>query len=333
MSEFKTLSIVITSYNYAQFLSDAIDSALNVKWNSVEVIVVDDGSTDHSRAVIQGYGDKVQSIFQENQGQRVACNVGFAACTGDAVIFLDSDDVLLPELAREVASVWHPQVSKVQVLMEKINEDGQSLQSILPRLTTAQPTSQIRHWVSRVGEYPTPPGSGNIYARRFLDCIMPLSAQRDSAPDSTYIAMAPFYGDVVTIVRPLVLYRIHGANDSNILAKEEHFGREVGRAIKRLEAVQDACRANDMTEPSPRMLRRGSHLLQLRAASLRLLPILHPLPGDSRASVLLDALLLPFRQTFEPLHRRAAMAVYTLLVITAPLPIARLLIRKRFQRH
>ena len=86
------LSVIIPNYNYSAFIGDAIRSALSLKWENKEIIVVDDGSTDNSRSVIEGFGNSVKAIFQSNQGQVSACNTGYAACTGDLIIFLDSDD-------------------------------------------------------------------------------------------------------------------------------------------------------------------------------------------------------------------------------------------------
>ena len=88
------VSIIINNYNYARFLRAAIDSALGQSYASIEVLVVDDGSTDQSRAIIDSYGDRVKSILKKNGGQASALNAGFAQCQGDIVIFLDADDVL-----------------------------------------------------------------------------------------------------------------------------------------------------------------------------------------------------------------------------------------------
>jgi hypothetical protein len=145
--------------------------------------------------------------------------------------------------------------------------------------------------------------------------------------------MAPFLGDVATIQRPMVLYRVHGENDSNMLANDGHFGREVARAVKRLHAAQEACAIGGAIPPGEDTLRRGNHLLQLRAASLRLRPADHPLPGDSRWAALIDAVLLPFRPSFESLTRRLAIAGYSALLLTMPLRLARPMIRMRFSPH
>ncbi|MBT0668693.1 glycosyltransferase family 2 protein [Novosphingobium profundi] len=330
MSATFRLSIVIANYNYGRFLARAITSALDVDWPDLEVVIVDDGSTDHSRDIIDSFAGRVTAHFQENRGQVEANNAGFARSTGSLVIFLDADDVLQPEIAREIAKVWRKGVSKVQVLMEKVDENERPLNAILPHIRSVPSAEAIRKWAHRTGEYPSPPGSGNAYARSFLDRIFPLDTSRDSSTDTTCIAMAPFLGDVVTIAKPLVLYRIHGANDSNMLAKVDTFGREVERARKRLKASQDACEMEGFPPPDAGSLRRGNHLLQLRAASLRLQPATHPLADDSRLTVLNDAVRLPFQDSFEPLVRRIAIAGYSALVALLPMAAVRPMVRMRF---
>src|SRR6476646_282737 len=91
------VSILINNYNYERFLKDAIDSALNQTYSKIEVIVVDDGSTDNSRSVIESYQDKVTAIFKENGGQASAFNTGFEASQGEIICFLDADDMFQPE--------------------------------------------------------------------------------------------------------------------------------------------------------------------------------------------------------------------------------------------
>jgi glycosyltransferase involved in cell wall biosynthesis len=77
----------ITNYNYAQFLREAIESALNQTYYPIEIIVVDDGSTDNSRAIISSYGTQLTAIFKENGGQAPAFNAGVAASNGNLYFF------------------------------------------------------------------------------------------------------------------------------------------------------------------------------------------------------------------------------------------------------
>lgn len=88
------VSIIIPCYNQAHYLAESIESALNQDYPNIEVIVVDDGSTDNTREVAGQYN--ITYIHQENQGRSVARNHGISKSTGEFLIFLDSDDRLLP---------------------------------------------------------------------------------------------------------------------------------------------------------------------------------------------------------------------------------------------
>src|SRR6201988_707109 len=91
------VTILINNYNYSRFLPYAIDSALAQTYRNIEVIVVDDGSTDNSREVLAKYAGRVIAVQKENGGQPTAFNAGFAASKGDIICFLDADDLFLLE--------------------------------------------------------------------------------------------------------------------------------------------------------------------------------------------------------------------------------------------
>jgi glycosyltransferase involved in cell wall biosynthesis len=90
-------SVIIPSYNSAAYLPDAIDSALNQTIVPLEVIVVNDGSTDETPRILERYQGRIVAITQENRGLSGARNRGIAAARGELVAFLDADDVWLPE--------------------------------------------------------------------------------------------------------------------------------------------------------------------------------------------------------------------------------------------
>lgn len=93
------VSIIIPAFNHDKYLSRAVDSALNQTYGDVEVIVVNDGSTDATAAVAKGYGERVRYIEQTNQGQAIARNRGIRLSSGEFVLLLDSDDWLEPHAA------------------------------------------------------------------------------------------------------------------------------------------------------------------------------------------------------------------------------------------
>lgn len=323
------VSVVIPNYNYERYLGTAIDSALALDWPSVEVIVVDDGSTDGSRAVIEGYGERVRAIYKDNGGQTDACNVGFAACRGELVIFLDSDDVLGPSLMRAVAEVWHPGVAKVQCQMQIIDAGGQPIGTIFPRYRGRPTPERVRHWAAVSGAYPTPPGSGNVYSAQALRRIFPLDGN-ESASDSYLLAAAPFLGDVVTIAQPLVSYRVHGKNDGAMAEFDaSKFGREVQRAAWRFQYSKAVAREAGAVL-SDSAFNRSMTTLAYRLASLRLLPEKHPVPEDTIAAVMQDffrAVLVPQGLSWSG---RTALLLWALAVSGMPRAAAERLVTWRF---
>ncbi|MBN2010636.1 glycosyltransferase [candidate division KSB1 bacterium] len=89
-------TIIITTYNRQQFICDAVNSVLSQTNQNFELIVVDDGSTDNTRAIVNDFDDKVQYVFQENQGISAARNCGIRLAQGEFIAFLDSDDIWQP---------------------------------------------------------------------------------------------------------------------------------------------------------------------------------------------------------------------------------------------
>jgi glycosyltransferase involved in cell wall biosynthesis len=325
----KRLSVVIANYNYEFYVAAAIESALALQWDDVEIVVVDDGSTDNSVTVIEGYAGRVKILLAKNATQRVAANLGFAMTTGDVVIFLDSDDTLPSELPARLAEAWSPAVSKVQFQMQRADDAGRTLGAPFPAYRPVPAAADIRRWATKTTAYPTPPGSGNAYARWFLDRIFPVGPSVGDSSDSACLAAAPFFGDVVSVPGVVVMYRQHGSNDSNLMKDYRRFPREVVRARARWLFAQRAIGPG--TGPiDERPLFRSRELLQLRVASRRLAPAEHPLPGDGWSRMLFDTVRAPFQVGSEPLLHRAIISAWCLAVLVAPGTVVRRLITKRY---
>jgi glycosyltransferase involved in cell wall biosynthesis len=323
------VSVVIPNYNYAEFVGEAIESALALDWPHVEVIVVDDGSTDDSRAVIERYGDKITVAFQPNGGQRAACDAGFRRARGDVILFLDSDDRLDPGLVRELVRVWRPGLSKVQFQMKIIDAQGRPTGAVLPQFRIVPTPQQIREWVNAAAAYPTPPGSGNAYARAFVERVSATGGS-ERASDSYYLAAAPFLGDIVTVPKPLVAYRVHGRNDGAMSELDvARFGVELRRARWRFEYAQATARSVGATLPD-RAFDRSLSVLPYRLASLCLAPERHPFARDTRGAVLRDmvrAVVTPQGLTWKA---RSTLLVWSGLVAASPRRARERLVAWRF---
>jgi glycosyltransferase involved in cell wall biosynthesis len=106
------VSVIIPTFNRADFLAEAIDSVLAQTAKDFELIVVDDGSTDRTRGLIANYENRVRYFFQPNAGAAAARNLGIRRAAGELIAFLDSDDLWLPsKLSRQIE--WmaaHPEI-------------------------------------------------------------------------------------------------------------------------------------------------------------------------------------------------------------------------------
>lgn len=98
------VSVIIPCYNAAHWVSEAVDSCLRQTYAPIEIIVVDDGSTDNSIDVLRGYGDRIHLVQRTNAGGSQARNHGFALSQGKFIQFLDADDYILPiKIACQIA--------------------------------------------------------------------------------------------------------------------------------------------------------------------------------------------------------------------------------------
>lgn len=203
-------SIVISSYNYARYLKETIDSCLDQTYPDVEVIVVDDGSTDNSRELIHSYGDRILAVFKENGGHASALNLGFQKSRGDVVIFLDSDDALMPTAVEECVTLFQDkEVSTVRWQMWTMDSCSRVMAKKVPPDKIAQ--GDLRDNLLLEGPHHFPPTSGNAWARWFLERVMPIPEDlfRLGGGDLYLATLASLYGPVRATEEPQGLYRIH----------------------------------------------------------------------------------------------------------------------------
>ncbi|MBR2373479.1 MAG: glycosyltransferase family 2 protein [Lentisphaeria bacterium] len=97
------ITVLLNNYNYGRFLAEAVRSVIEQDFDDLELLIVDDGSTDDSRQIISSFNDpRIRSIFKENGGQLSAFNTGVLESTGEVISFLDADDVFMPGYLKRV---------------------------------------------------------------------------------------------------------------------------------------------------------------------------------------------------------------------------------------
>jgi glycosyltransferase involved in cell wall biosynthesis len=239
------ISVVIDNYNYGDFVAAAVESALRLDRRVVEVIVVDDGSTDRSRDALHPFADCVHLVFKRNGGQASALNTVFACSRGDWVAFLDADDVLLEDFSAIVCRHAAPDVAKITWQMPIIGPDGNRTGQSLP----PPDNHSLLNTLCRFGplSFTCSPCSGNVWARGFLKAMMPIPEHvfRRGA-DGYLLQTSVIYGRTVVATCPGSAYRRHGAN--YLAAKSEFEVRDIlrDRYVHLAEVVARHLRRNNV---------------------------------------------------------------------------------------
>lgn len=235
-------SIIILNYNYGRFLAQSIDSALKQTYLNTEVIVVDDGSTDDSRDVICRYGNRIRSVLKPNGGMASALNAGFYQSKGDAILFLDADDMLLPRAVSEAIRLFRePETVKVHWPLWVIDETGEKTGKLEPHYPL--PEGDLRDVILAGGPWSSvsSPTSGNAWARRFLEYVLPVPQEMDyyrTCADIYLYTLAPVFGKIRKVSKPQGVYRKHGSNAYYSKTFQETLDFELGAYDQQCEALK-----------------------------------------------------------------------------------------------
>jgi hypothetical protein len=324
------ISVVITCYNYARYVAEAIDSALGQDYPNKEVIVVNDGSTDGSLAIIARFQGRIEIVDKPNGGCISAYNRGFEASRGEIVIFLDADDKLEPNALGEVARAWSPACSKVQYDLRIIDAEGLDLGRRFCNFTADYDARAVAKSFAAFGTYRWPVTVGNAYARAFAREVFPL--EPGNYPDGVLNTLAPLYGAVVTIARPLACYRLHGANGWSLGSAVKtklpqlisHRAREFGYLQEHARRLQ-----KKISESNP--LDHEIAFLNYRLMAHRLGLEYEGKAADTTASLARSAYQLLARDRY-PAHMTLSYALWFAAMAVVPERTALWLIQLRFSR-
>ena len=282
------VSIVITNYNYDRFLPEAIDSALAQTHPRIEIVVVDDGSTDGSRKVIARYGDRVKPVLKHNGGMASAMNAGAEAATGETVVFLDADDSLVPSAAATIAPLVRVGVAKIHWPLMEVDGRGKPQGRLVPPQRLDRGNVVARLADEGPNAYLSPPTSGNAWARGCLDRILPIPEREFATHSDTYLnAVAPVYGDVEAVDEPLAYYRIHGRNDFGNLPAAARVQRNLDMYDARCRALAEHLRRRGI-QASTRRWKRGNRHYDWMQSVTRSIGLVESVVPTGSTFVLID---------------------------------------------
>lgn len=313
------VSIIVTNYNYAAYLAQSIDSALGQTYDNVEVVVVDDGSSDNSKEIIEGYGDRVKPVLKANGGHGSAANAGFAASTGDIIIFLDADDLLYPHTVERVVEVWRPGIASLQYYLDLIDAEGKQLGERYPDYKLMN--GDLKELVLDCGYYPFAGTCASAYDRNVMAEIMPMpESEWRSAIDLYHSMTSVFFGEIMSLDEALACYRMHTVNESfdrtgvtpDVLRKRI----AVHRAM--LEAIGRICAGQGITVPDDLPLRTPNYVKH-RLLLLRVDKEGYPWPDNKPMALALAGIKATWRFPFHGLRKKILVTFGFLVMALAPL--------------
>lgn len=322
------VDILINNYNYAAFVGDAVESALAQTYTPLNVIVVDDGSTDQSREILEAYKKRIDLLLKDNGGQASALNAGFARSSADIVIFLDADDLLKPGAAASAARAFAacPEAAKVQYRMEVIDELGRPRGSTRPPLHVPLPQGDVRRaelvfpfdlaWAAT---------SGNAFRADLVRRIMPIPELEFAAcPDWYLVHLTALLGSVVSLDEVAASYRVHAYNSYAARGSRldlAHVRQAVRYASATRRALQELADELGLTRPHDEILSVAD--LSNRLVSLKLEPDKHPNREDRAWRLARDGIRAAARRFDVPLSMKALFTGWFIAMAGAPSPLAR----------
>lgn len=235
------VSVVIPTYNQASYLPEAIDSVLAQTYAPIELIVVDDGSTDDTPAVISRYGPRITAIRQANRGAANALNVGLKSASGELICWLSSDDAFLPDkVTRQVAALAdHPAAGLCCTGWETIDAEGRTLRQY-PTLDWIHPDPVVAiFWRNPIN------GTTAMIPRAVFDEVGYFNEKLPADVDGDMWLRIADQREIITVPEILARYRIHAAAQSRDLSLMRTWKAEVRMARVTDGTIARRVRAHD----------------------------------------------------------------------------------------
>jgi glycosyltransferase involved in cell wall biosynthesis len=226
------VSVLICTYNYAQYLTQCLTSVLSQTRPPDEIVVLDDGSIDGTPELMKKFPE-VRYVYQENTGKAVAFGRAVSLCRGDILCHLDADDYWEPHKLERVLH-WFEQNRNLGGVVHEVEHVDASGRVLHFPWASQHPTEPIALTLAECEDvgflYPLPKARGRFFGvpntssirRVFLQDLMPLPKQVGGSVDGILVAAALRYG-VVYLPEALAANRIHGKNAAfgNVASTQE----------------------------------------------------------------------------------------------------------------
>lgn len=315
------VSIIVTNYNYCEYLDQSVNSALDQTYDNIEVVVVDDGSTDDSQRIIKGFGKRIKPVLKENGGHGSAANAGFAASSGDIIIFLDADDYLHSDTVEKVVKAWRPGTATVQYYLDLVDANGERLGERFPPFKLQN--GDLKQVVLDCGYYPFAGTYASAYDRRVMDEIMPMPEDEwRAAIDYYHSHLCVFFGEVISLDESLASYRMHAVNESfeRTGVTPEVLRKKMATHCAMLDAVARIGKRQGFTILEDLPLRTPHHVKH-RLLSLRVDKANHPWPQDRPLALALAGIKASWKYKFHSLQKKIFVTFGFLAMAIVPLSL------------
>ena len=247
LAEWPLVSVLLTNFNYGNFVAAAVESVLRQTYEHIELIVCDDGSTDDSPALLRSLAksdERITLIEKENGGQASALNLAYPRASGNIICWLDADDALLPTMVERVVELFSSEACGAVVGPLLVVDSSLSPLQRLPVGHGLESGWIADRVVARGGRWGVVAGGGISLRREVADPIFPIpSNSRSVVADQFLYRLAPLLVPVGSLRDPLYLYRTHDSNAGLVKKLEPAFVRERLVAVQRTtEAVNERLR-------------------------------------------------------------------------------------------
>ena len=204
------VSVIIPTFNRAKYVAQAVESVFAQTFTDLEVIVIDDGSTDGTEKRLASFTDspRFQYVYQANAGRSTARNRGVAKARGEFLLFLDSDDLLLPNALADLLELAasHPSAEMIGGQTQFVDEQLRQFASLSPRLEggTAYPGLILERFFLLPGAF--------VVRKAGLEKIGMFDPQVEPCEDYDFALRVALRGEVACADVPVVQHRMHDSN-------------------------------------------------------------------------------------------------------------------------